>query len=350
VAVPQIVRILPYGAELTDPIIGPTSGSSFVEIYGGNFRLPGFTISMDPRAPMLKSVRVLFGRLECPRVAVVRSNLIRVITPPSPLPFDRTLLQDTDGKKFYKGNQGTVSVTVENIDDDGNLIAGETVTLPNAFTYLMPQLNSLTDTTLYKVNNTLIQLWQRDVCLNVVNHQSVEYDSDTGDLRSVVDKAKLPAIVLLGPQTRQNRLFTIQSDRIIDPALVPGLPQEERFLIARAPYTLDLEYEVVGMAASRTVLLNLMEASFDFINKTPFIEINRGATEEELGKTKLDLGFPTPDSAFDVDLLPNNSDLNTFRGKILLSGIDIERIDMPGDGGRGAVPIVTDINIEYCKY
>jgi hypothetical protein len=355
----DIVRILPYGAPIDQPAFGPTSGRALIEIYGGGFRVPTIAPPEQFNAPDVQppqTVEVTFGGVPALSVKVPRSNLLRVITPPTPLPFDPTEIPlypaEPDRDKVQKGHSGWVDVVVTNLDDNGAPIESETVS--NGYAYVNPPLNGLasgavSDTTLTRVVDALVNEFRRSVWPEVLTHQSVEYDSDGTELR-IIDIARLPSITLLGPRTETSRQCELPAPGVYEPNIVPGTPPEERYMINRMPYALDLLFDVVGQARERATVLNLMHVATDFIQKTPQLVVQRDPSDPSRGNVRYQFEFETQASTFDIQTGANNSDLHSFRGSIRVKGVQIERIPIFGDAATDAVPEVEIIQLNLCPF
>lgn len=356
-AVPQFIRIVPYGAPISDPPTGATSGRTLVEIFGGGFRTappppPG---TIDPKAPEPRTVEVLFGGVPALRVAVPRSNLLRVVTPPSPRIYDKSSVAlypaEPSRDKVRIGTAGVVDVTIRNLDDAGVPIPGEEVVAADAWTYINPPLNGagVSDTTLLRVVRAVLDTWQRDVWPETYVHQSIEYDSDGTELR-ILDIARLPNVVLLGPRTVTSRLYEPSSDQLIPSSLVSGADIGDQTLVNRMPYGLDLIFDVVGQARERMTVLNLAHTATVFVQRTPRISVPRDPSDPSKGSIEYQFGFASSDTTFDISGVANASDLHSFRGSVAVRGVLIDALPLPGDGGIDAVPRVDDINVNTCPY
>lgn len=352
-AVPNIVRILPYGAPIDFPVIGgPTMGGALVEIYGGGFRLA--SRDSTNRASTAKPVDVLFGGVPAPRIAVARSNLIRVVTPECGIPL-------TGGSP--EPGVGFVDVEVRNLDDAGAPIPGESAVVPSGYAYFRPRLDSLAKGYVTRLVEAVIDQLRRHVLLNTLTHQALDFDPNTGDAFGLIDNATLPALVLIGPRLVENRLQSIRGSQTIDPARVPGLPPEERHMIATMPYTVDLSFDLLGMTGSgryddtgasvseggRVGLLNLMDTVITYMRRRPLITLDRDPADPARGQVSFELQFSNQNSLPSVE--DNASgDVHTFRSQIVVQGVHVERIGhVFGDAAIGAVPLVEQILVDYSR-
>ena len=165
------------------PSSGLTIGLSAVKIVGTNFRVAP---SPPPAAHLgtgvwQQTVSVTFNGVAADGVMVCSDTLIYVATPeyfgePSQVP-------------------AAVDVVVTNLDNDGNPIAGETVTETDGFTYKRQDLTA--EGALKWVATQLVVWFQRHVLENTVRTTDDEYSDDPSDM--VVALGALPGIVLSGP-------------------------------------------------------------------------------------------------------------------------------------------------------
>lgn len=307
-AVPSVIRILPFGADITDPVDGPVAGGHYVEIYGDGFRLPNtdpvtVTVGDVVTADSVPSVRVTFGGVEAPRVDVLASNRIAVVTPPSPL----TLMT---------GDQwgiGSVDVVIENLDDNGDAIAGETVTVADGYTYRGVKLDSATESDFARLVRTLLLELNRRVLSNVMLTVDTDFDSDTSS--AFVDIATLPAVILQGPRTAENRFY---SRNAASDALVGSDVH-----LRRKPHTVDLVFDILGVSNHPVEALNLMALCTQFVEGMPYIEMARDPDDSSQGVARYEFDFDGF-SGFGLANRPNNSNLHTFSGSVVIRGFDFE--------------------------
>lgn len=327
-AVPSIFRIIPLGVGLTDPVEGPTSGGNIIEIYGGDFRLPTAAppISAGPTGidPPPPSVEVLFGGVAAPRVEVIRSNFLRVIPPPSPL-------QVVSGAGI-SSPEGAVDVEVRNIDDSGVLIPGESVTASGAYTYRRPGLTAADESCLRYIDQTFLLRWRRDTIENVLKGEHTEWDADTVDALNIISLAELPAIVLVGPDMPENTFYSRRhaSEDILDDGTV---------LLRPPPRTVDLVYDVIAVSQHEGEMMALQQMIRDFIKKTTFLELDRDPDDSSKGTVRYEVD--EVDGTADRQNRPNNSNIKSYSGTVVIKGVDIE--GAPGFGNlrdRGSTATV----------
>lgn len=308
-AVPTVVRLLPAGNEITDPVEGPTGGDQLLEIYGDNFRLPNtdpvVPIPGQPfvKAPRPRSVSVTFDGVEAKSAEVVKSNLIRVVTPATPIPANNA----------NDNGQGSVDVVITNLDDNEDPIPGESITLVDAYTYRRVKLDATTESDFLRLVATLIDMIRVQVLPEVILTVNTDWDADT--MTSKVEIAKLPAIVLAGPDTPENRFYSV-NERLDE--LVNGQVE-----IRRKPHTIDLLFDIIGISDHPMEILNLMAVMTGFVDRNPFIEMYRDPADTSKGKVKYEFDFQTG-GGLNLASRPNNSNLHNFNGSVLIRGFDIE--------------------------
>ena len=344
-AVPIITRLLPFGSAVGDRVEGATGGGSQVEIYGGNFRVP---IPTAFQTTVVPTVRVEFGGVAAPTVAVIRSNLIRVVTPPSPLPFNET--RAGDGLQI--GYQGIVSVTVTNLDDDGDPIPGENATAVDSYLYVLPRPGDTTNPNVSaQVADAFIEEWRRAVCSNVLTHQSVFFQANPRDIEARnIGRPELPAIVLIGPRTSEDRMYEPATKGVSSADQLALNPQEAGLSgVGAYPGVTSYAWNVIGLAPNRYSLLNLMDIATTYIRRTPRISVPRVSGDPSANTIQYDLWWEDLGTTFSVDSDTNDSDLHSFRGSVVLRGVAVESTGLAADGIVEVVFDADSIDVDYCE-
>ena len=294
-AVPTITSLTPN--------TGPTGGRTLVDLAGTNFRLPTTPpLTGSPSGPLKPSVEVLVGGKLSEQVDVVSAARLLFLTPITPA----------------KG-PGSEDVIVRNIDDNGDPIAGETVTLTNGFTYFLPSLT--VESELTRLVRTLLRDLKRQVLPNTVITTNTDFDPVTGDLTNLIEVATLPALILSGPATSENRFFSLNDRQ----ELVSSTDPEE-VLIRRRPYTIDLEWTLFGVtggAGSTVTLLNLARLVIGFFQRNKFLVMDKDATDPTKGTVRYEMDF-TIDGEPDVVSQPNESNIRQFSAAFVIRGFDLE--------------------------
>lgn len=292
------------------PATGAPTGGQLVEITGTGFRLPTAPPATIPAPVAPPSVRVLYGGQESPRVDVISDTRLLVAVP------KRTMPIGTDGQTTL-GTE-TVDVVVENIDDSGVLIPGETVTAAGAYTYVRPGVDySAPRSGVARVTTTLIDLLRSEVLNNTVIETSTDYDPDTGTSR--IEVQSTPQLILTGPEVEANTFFTYRGAY-----LVPGLNPGEAYR-HRRHRVLDLTFEIIGITNSTLEMHNLIELLEAVIDRNTSFDFECAPGET----IPLELRW-VEDPRYERQ--PNDpgliSDLRLFRGSVQVRGYPIT--DLPG--------------------
>lgn len=202
--------------------------------------------------------------------------------------------------------EGTVAVALRNLATDGAEVPGELVVVDAAFRFVRPRLAEESDLT--RLVRTLLRMLKRDLAANTSMRVHVDYaDERHVDGMRVVPMAQLPALVLSGPDLRENRVYSTNEghEEIV---AGPGGPEIVRY---GPPMTVDLEFRLTGSSDHTVELLNLMAAVGEFLSRTKWIAMNRDPVWPAPVQWELDIAGPFrtrldgPDGvgAFSVDLV-----------------------------------------------
>lgn len=260
----------PY-VQLVSPAAGITAGNQLVEIRGFNFRTrtpSAIGARSGPRAQPSPTVRVLFGDREARSVQVISQDILRVLSPrhppsawayetndgrrvPAPPPFAEPAPNAPAGASYVQVTNGTVSITVQNLDDDGVPIPGEEYVAENAFTFRRPRLDR-PGTWLLLLEGLANELHEL-ITPNVAFNPSLDYDVDTGGLTGVTGLAQLPGVAITSVDIAQSE-NTDQGQREV-------CVDEDAGVIAlqRRPVKRDFRASLVIVADNMDELLNLAE-------------------------------------------------------------------------------------------
>lgn len=292
------------------PATGSPTGGQLVEVLGTGFRLPTAPPSTIPAPVAPPSVRVLVGGVSAPRVDVISDTRLLLEIPKRSMPIG------SDGQTTL----GTelVPLTVENIDDTGVLIPGETVTVADAYTYQRPGVGygdgpySVT-----RVTALLIDLLRSEVLANTVLETSTDYDPNTNTTR--IEPQATPQLILTGPELAFNAFFTFRGSYI-----VPGINPGEGYR-KRRHRVVDLSYEIIGVTNSTLELNNLIELLEVVVDRN--VELDFECTPGAGDFIKLELRWVTDPSyerqGNDPGLI---SDLRVFRGTVQVVGLPLVEI------------------------
>lgn len=228
--------------------------------------------------------------------------------------------------------EGKVDVVVRNLDDQGVLIPGESVTATDAYTYARVQL--ATETGLARLVRRLIREFRKQIIPNVVIGTHTEYDAETGDRLNTLLLAELPGIALNGPELVEDRFFSLNG------MLTTVLPSGE-IVLRPAPYTVDLIFAVVGVSDSQVELLNLMALATQVVDRNPFIYLDRDEDDPSLGQVRYEFDFVAGGS-FSMMSLESVSNIRAFSGSVVIRGFDLE--ELAGFTGESIVEVTQMID------
>lgn len=280
------------------PVSGPAGGRQFVQITGTNFRTPNAPPVSGPADAPEDTMTVTFGGLAATSIAVVSAVSLFCLTPVNP-------------------ELGAVDVVVQNLDDDGDAIAGETATLASGYTYALTKLAERSD--LERVEDALIVAIATQICPEAMFTVDTDYDSDNADGLHIPDNTKLPAIVLIGPEMDDafefgGNLHTAEAVTDDDGDIthynnrVPAIP-------------VDLEYQVVVLAGSRRAFLRLMVDAKEFTRRMPKLSVDRDGSDPSVGQIEFHLQITdSPRST----IVPNLSNIRTFAFGLSIRGVPLE--------------------------
>ncbi len=292
----------PKITSLTPPT-GPTGGRTLVDVEGAGFRLPPPPPPSGPTPPPRPSVEVLVGGRSATEVRVRATDRLSFLTP--------------------IGDAGVTDVVVRNVDDDGVPIAGEEATFTGGFTYRLPPLAAESD--LARLVRTLLRELKRQILPNVSITVQTDFDAQTGDELHIAELASLPALVLVGPEMREDRFYSL--NQIPEVAGSPGT-----VLRRRVPYTVDLAFTLIGASDHTVELLNLMAATELFFHKNKFLEMARDPATALSGRVRYEMDFAS-DGDLRVTSQPSESNVRSFSGSFVIRGFDLE--DLAGIAGDG---------------
>jgi hypothetical protein len=297
---PSILRIAPSS--------GPASGNVLVEIAGGDFQMPGHGAA-GVGATTRPSVVVLVGRRSARDVRVAADDRLTCVVP--------------------SGDPGPADVVVQNLDAAGTPIPGELAIARDAFTYVCQPLAIEADLT--RLVRALLQELKRQVLDNVVLTVHTDFEADVGAELHLATIARLPALVLMGPELAEDRFFSLNQQ----PELATG---PGRFVQRRVPFTVDLGFTVIGVSDHTTELLNLIAATQLFFHRNPYLELDRDPADLTAGRVSYEMDIAR-DGELRVTSQPNASNVRSFSGRIVVRGFDLEDLaGFPGEGiiSRGA--------------
>jgi hypothetical protein len=236
------------------------------------------------------------------------------------MPATRVLVRDDAGVTIATcltppGTPGPAEILLQNLDGAGVPIAGEAMLLPGAFTYERPALT--TESSLTRLVRTLLRALKAQVLENVNLTVHTDFDASPEDGLHLAAVARLPALVLAGPELRQNRAYSMNQQP------VRALPGGEGFAVHRVPYTVDAGFTLIGITDRTAELLNLMSLCTLFLHKNKHLVMAREPNAPEAGHVAYEMDF-APGGQFQVRSQPNESNVRHFVGELVVRGFDID--------------------------
>jgi hypothetical protein len=294
-AIPTITSI--------QPARGPASGQTLITIMGTGMRLPPQPPVGRPTTDRLpQTVEIRIGAQRATRV-LVREE------PGIPDGTAATCLTPA-------GVPGPADIIIQNLDGAGQPVAGEAVLLPGAFTYERTALS--TESNLTRLVRTLLRALKAQVIENVNLTVHTDFDASPEDGVHLAAVARLPALVLAGPELRQNRTYSINQQPVR--ALRDGLA------LHCVPYTVDVGFTLIGMTDRTAELLNLMSLCTLFLHKNKHLLVAREPDAPEAGHVAYEMDF-APGGQFQVRSQPSESNVRHFVGELVIRGFDIDEPD-----------------------
>jgi hypothetical protein len=291
-AIPTITSI--------QPAQGPASGQTLLTITGTRMRLPPQPSAGRPTTGGLpQTVEIRIGAMTATRV-LVRED------PATPAGTIATCLTPA-------GAPGLADIMLQNLDDAGALIAGEAVLLPGAYTYERTALS--TESSLTRLVRALLRALKAQVIENVNLTVHTDFDASPEDGVHLAAVARLPALVLAGPELRQNRTYSVNQQPVHE--LHDGLA------LHRVPYTVDVGFTLIGMTGRTAELLNLMSLCTLFLHKNKHLVMARDPDAPEAGHVAYEMDF-APGGQFQVRSQPSESNVRHFVGEFVIRGFDID--------------------------
>lgn len=289
-----------------NPATVHTGGKTLIEITGTNFKVPVLPPpANEPYTTATPTVAVLFGTAESTDVSVISATRLFALVPKSPI----------EAIKANSYGEGSVDVTIRNLDDDGDPIPGEEVIEADGLTYSRVQL--ATESDFQRLMRQIIREFRLQMIPNVQMTSHTDFDSDTGDAANITDLAELPGIALVGPTLRENRFYS-QNAPISIAATEPG-----EYLRRRVGYTVDLEFAIVGVSDNKMELLSLMAVVNGFFEKNKFLELLRDPNDSTKGSARYEMDF-TEDGDLATIGAPNDSNIRAFSGRFVIRGFDMQ--------------------------
>jgi hypothetical protein len=281
--------------------VAPTTvwtGGQVITITGTNFKPWSIPPVSPPGAalpPPTATVSVKVDGVECAEVQVYSATELTCKAPAH--------------------DPAIVSVAVTNLDDAGVAIPGETVTAAAALTYARPDLTSAPD--LGRVEEQIVLDLRRQVVENIVMSVSTDWGETPFDMAAV---GKLPALTLSGPSIVESRNAYATNSEIE----TGGYPLADHE-VHRAPLTVDLSYDFIGLTDSARQLFNLHALTLQFFDRNKRLRILRDASDASKGYVYYDMEIVIG-TAVRNTTEPNPSNVRSFTGSFTIYGVVVEGV------------------------
>lgn len=300
-AVPTLVVIAPS--------TGSTVGRNQIELTGTNFRTapspPPVTYTSNDEQ---QTVGVWVNGIRCAS-AFASSSTSAVAEVPE-----------------WRGLHSTatpcsVDVTIANLDDAGAIIAGETVTLADGYSYDRPSLVAVTP--FQRVIEETIALFRRHVLPNTNWIKSRDYDDSTADHLNSTQRATLPLINMVGPTLVDAKDW----GRVRAESEDVSATEWQRL---QRQKTVHLEWILDGYTsdASDNEAINLANAVSNFFTIVKWVMILADPTDPASAQWKHEIEME-PDGAPAFDVAPQGDGLRHFRCEFVVRGVDLGVQDQP---------------------
>lgn len=333
-AVPTITTVAPNA--------GHTGGQTLVEITGANFRVPDYPPAEGVTETPV-TVRVTFGGTEGTLVGVVDEETLLVLTPS----------HDESGVPATAQNTAIAAsdVTVTNLDDDGDPIAGESVTSSEAFSFRKPVLNVATtmERVIEQLQVELGRALPRGVELAYDPH--TDYDDETGDALNTVRFSRLPGVGLVGLRTPKSQVNADRGDLMVE-------LDDDRSVTRRPPLKRDAFLTVMAASTNRSELMRLELVLEMIFEKLTSLRIPLDVGDASRGYAEYDVRYAAGEVVFSDRQGMGN--VMSTTGELQIIGV--EETDLlgateagltgapdwlPHEGTTGVVYKVSDPGIEF---
>lgn len=252
---------------------GTPSGGYVVTINGTGFATQADTAPVAGQ-PIPDSVEVTFSNtamnlsVKAEKIKLVSETAITVVVP-------KIILYTTvDGPPA----DVPLDVSVQNLDANGDPVAGETNTLVEGFTLRRRCIDGTRLGKITSLTQFLIVLLRSEVHWNTSTVPHTEYDRDTSTPRA--DAVKLPHIVLLGPDITESEAgyqdYSREETQVGD-----------EFSSVEAAVRYDVAYSLVVAADTHAVVQNLQGALLDFFAQNKKISVPNNLSDLSQGYTDL---------------------------------------------------------------
>lgn len=295
------------------------AGGNYVRIDGSGFQEPFAPAAEGVTSELPPSMGVWFGKVPSPQVLVASPTQLYARVP--------------------QHAAGTVDLRLANLQLNGQEVPGEYKVLANAFTFKRRDLSSAgKEPPLMRVVRALRQLLSQQVLAETVMITHTDYDQSPGDGLNIVEVSKVPALLLVGPNIKEDRFYSENELRT-----APG--PDGRMIELEPAYVVSVTFSVSCIADATTELLRIEQDYTSTIHRNKHLFVPRDETNEAAGFDKYELDF-VDGGDMPVVSAPGLSNIRQFNGGIMLRGVPLDDPDVelaPGLLSTEARNIVTQL-------
>lgn len=224
-----------------------------MQIAGANFRLYSPPSYGNLNAAEPRTVQVWFDGVEAADVLVLSATDLEVVPP--------AYTGDADQTTFP-----AVDVKVQNVEDDGTLIATEEATATAAYTYIREALRPPTleiESPFVRISRQLLHLLKRQVMLDVSLRTHTDFSADG----LILPDAPIPSLSISGPTITQDA-YGWENAQIED-TLGSGFAD-----IYPNPIMHTVSYEMIGRSDNEAEYQRMMGVARKFCWQNPYLVIS----------------------------------------------------------------------------
>lgn len=247
-AVPTITSIAPAR--------GHTGGHTLVEIIGSGFALPPAPPDTGVVPAPAPSVSVTFGGVPALDVAVESSTTLFAVSPISPA-------TSLDKNGSIDIGPGFVNIVLQNLDENGEAIDGESVTATDAFEYVRPDVSVESHATIAIAR--LMEEMRRQIHPRVDFAVHTDWSDNDGNNLNLAYLPQLPALLLTDIEFQASP-YGAQGPQEADYG-------DGRFGSLREPDTVDASLVILGVAETVVEIGNLMTNVIKFFKKNSVLQV-----------------------------------------------------------------------------
>jgi hypothetical protein len=173
------------------------------------------------------------------------------------------------------GAPGDAPLAIANLGADGVLVPAETARA--TFRFLRAPIGRESDLT--RLVRALLRALKDQVLANTATPMSLDYRETT---TNVVPIAKVPSLTVLGPDVRENRLYS--SSELVE--RVVATPAGIEIESLRPPTAVDLRFVLEAVTNSTAEHLELFAALVAFFHRNPYLVLGRDPLLPEAGTVR----------------------------------------------------------------